>query len=182
MDFGSFQQLLGSELILLIKIVGFWNFLLCCQIFWKNEKSRILLLTILGYMILLSLSFPANRYLIFVVPFWAILVCQHISLSRIFWWGYVAVLGGLNLFATLYQVSNASASSNMANWAIKNDVRINLGGVLHSHVGDFSHYDPNSHLVVSLAGAQIGRILHEEPVHVMGFPIRSYVLTDTKSN
>ena len=182
MDFGSFQQLLGSELILLIKIVGFWNFLLCCRAFWKDEKSRILLLTILGYMILLSLSFPANRYLIFVVPFWALLICQHITLSRMFWWGYVSVLVGLNLFATLYQVSNASASSNMANWAIKNDVRINLGGVLHSHVGDFSHYDPNSHLVVSLAGAQIGRILHEEPVHVMGFPIRSYVLTDTKSN
>ena len=133
-------------------------------------------------MILLSLSFPANRYLIFVVPFWALLICQHITLSRMFWWGFVAVLVGLNLFATLYQVSNASASSNMANWAIKNDVRINLGGVLHSHVGDFSHYDPNSHLVVSLAGAQIGRILHEEPVKVMGFPIRSYVLTDTKSN
>ena len=72
MDFGSFQQLLGSELILLIKIVGFWNFLLCCRAFWKDEKSRILLLTILGYMILLSFSFPANRYLIFVVPFWAI--------------------------------------------------------------------------------------------------------------
>ena len=133
-------------------------------------------------MILLSLSFPANRYLIFVVPFWAILVCQHISLSRIFWWGYVAVLGGLNLFATLYQVSNASDSSNMADWAIQNDVRINLGGILHSHVGDFSHYDPNSHLVVSLDGDQIGRILHEEHVHVLGFRIRSYVLSDTKSN
>ena len=182
MDFGSFQQFLGNEIILLIKIIGFWNFLLCCQAFWKDEESRILLLTILGYILLLSLTRPANRYLIFVVPFWAILVCQHISLSRMFWGGYVSVLAGLNLFATLYQVSNATASANMADWAIQNDVRINLGGILHSHVGDFSHYDPNSPLVVFLAGAQVGRILHEEPVHVLGFPIRSYVLTDTNSN
>ena len=182
MDFGSFQQLLGSELILLIKIIGFWNFLLCCQAFWKDEESRILLLTILGYMILLSLSFPANRYLIFVVPFWAILVSQHIPLSRLFWWGYISALAGLNLFATLYQVSNATASANMADWAIQNDVRINLGGILHSHVGDFSHYDPNSPLVVSLAGAQVGKILHEESVHVLGLKIRSYVLTNTNSN
>ena len=182
MDFGSFQQFLGNEIILLIKIIGFWNFLLCCQIFWKDEESRILLLTILGYILLLSLTRPANRYLIFVVPFWAILVCQHISLSRMFWLGYVSVLAGLNLFATLYQVSNATASANMADWAIQNDVRINLGGILHSHVGDFSHYDPNSPLIVSLAGAHFGRILHEEPVHVLGFQIRSYVLTDTNSN
>ena len=55
-------------------------------------------------------------------------------------------------------------------------------GILYSHVGDFSHYDPNSTLVVSLADTEVGRILHEEPVHVFGFPIRSYVLTDTNSN
>ena len=77
-----------------------------------------------------------------MVPFWAMLVCQHISLSRLFWWGYISILAGLNLFATLYQVSNATASANMAEWAI--DVKINLGGIVYP-VGDFSHYDPNGH-------------------------------------
>ena len=181
MDFGSFQQLLGNEVILLIKIIGFWNFLLCLQIFWKDEESRILLLTILGYIILLSLTRPANRYLIFVVPFWAMLVCQHISISRLFWWGYISVLAGLNLFATLYQVSNATASANMAEWAVKNDVKINLGGIVYAHVGNFSHYDPNSPLVVSLAGSHDGEILHEEQVSVLSFPIRRYILTNTDS-
>jgi hypothetical protein len=181
MDFGSFQQLLGNEVILLIKIIGFWNFLLCLQIFLKDEESRILVLTILGYIILLSLTRPANRYLIFVVPFWAILVCQHISLSRLFWWGYISILAGLNLFATLYQVSNATASANMAEWAVKNDVKINLGGIVYAHVGNFSHYDPNSPLVVSLAGSQDGEILHEEQVSVLSFPIRRYILTNTDS-
>ena len=179
MDFGSFQQLLGNEVIFLIKIIGFWNFLLCLQIFWKDEESRILLLTILGYIILLSLTRPANRYLVFVVPFWAMLVCQHISLSRLFWWGYISVLAGLNLFATLYQVSNATASANMAEWALKNDVKINLGGIVYPHLGEFSHYDWYSKFKVSLAGSQNGEILHEEEVSVLNYIVRKYVLIDT---
>ena len=178
MDFGSFQQFLGFEVILLIKIVGIWNFLLCCQAFWKDKESRIMPLTILGYIVLLSLTRPVNRYLIFVIPFWAILICQHISLSRLIWWVYVSILVGLNLFATLYQISNATASANMAEWAVQNDVRVSLGGIVYSHVGDFSHYDPNSNFIVSLAGTLTGEILHEESVTVFGFPIRSYVLTN----
>ena len=178
MDFGSFQQFLGFEVILLIKIVSFWNFLLCCQAFWKDEESRIMLLTILGYIILLSLTRPVNRYLIFVIPFWAILICKQICLSRLFWWGYISILAVLNLFATLYQVSNATASANMAKWAVQKDVRVNLVGTVRAHVGDFSHYDSNSNLVVSLAGNHTGEILHEESVMVFGLPIRSYVLTN----
>ena len=94
------------------------------------------------------------------------------------WWGYVTILAGLNLYATLYQVSNATASANMAEWAVQNNVRVNLGGIVYSHVGNFSHYDPNSNLIVSLAGTLTGEILHEESVKVFGFPIRSYVLTN----
>ena len=85
----------------------------------------------------------------------------------------------LNLFATLYQISNATASANMAEWAFRNDTRINLGAILHSHVGDFSHYDPNSKFVVSLASSNTLDVLHEEEVRVLGFKIRSYVLTDS---
>jgi len=182
MDFGSFQQFLGVEIILLIKIIGFWNFLLCCQAFWKDEDSRIMLLTILGYIVLLSLTRPVNRYLIFVIPFWAILIYKHILLSSILWWVYVSILAGLNVFASVYQVSNATASANMAQWAVQNNVRINLGGILRAHVGDFSHYDPKSNLVVSLEGSHTGKVLHEESVMVFGFPIRSYVLTKTSSS
>ena len=177
MDFGSYHQLLGTEVILLIKIISFWSFLLCCHTFWKDEESRILLLTILGYIALLSLTRPANRYLIFVIPFWAMLIFQHISLSRLFWWGYVSILVGLNLFASLYQVSNATASARMAEWAVQNDIKINLGGIVYAHVGDSSHHDPKSNLVVSLSGPGTGDVLHEETVTVLGFPIRSYVLT-----
>ena len=46
----------------------------------------------------------------------------------------------------------------------KNDVKINLGGIVYAHVGEFSHYDPNSPFEVSLAGSLNGEILHEEKV------------------
>ena len=67
----------------------------------------------------------------------------------------------------------------MAEWAVKNDVKINLGGIVYAHVGEFSHYDPNSPFQVFLAGSQNGKILHEEEVSVFNFTIRKYVLTDT---
>jgi len=67
----------------------------------------------------------------------------------------------------------------MAEGAFHNNLRVNLGGIVRAHVGDFSHYDPKSNLVVSLAGTHTGKIIHEESVMVFGFPIRSYVLTNT---
>jgi hypothetical protein len=113
MDFGSFNQFLGEDIILLIKIIGFWNFLLCCKIFWNDDKSRIILLTVLLYMVFLSMTRPAQRYLIFVIPFWAIMICLRLEIHRIVQVGYVLILCVLILYATLYQVQNARASSEI---------------------------------------------------------------------
>ena len=90
----------------------------------------------------------------------------------------ILFLAGLNLFATLYQVSNATASSNIAEWAVKNDVKIN-SRIVYPHLGEFSHYDWNSKFKVSLAGSQNGEILHEEEVSVLNYIVRKYVLIDT---
>ena len=100
MDFGSLEKLIGSEIILIIKVLGFWNFLLCCKAFWKDEDSRILLLTILGYIMILSFTRPSQRYLIFVIPFWAIMICLRFEIHRVVQVGYLFILCGLNIFAT----------------------------------------------------------------------------------
>ena len=181
MDFGVFNQFIGEEVILLVKIFGFWNFLVCCQTFWKDEKSCIMLLTILGYIILLSFTRPVNRYLIFVIPFWAILVCQHISISRYYWWTYVSILLGLNFFATLYQVSNASAAASIANWAVKNNISVVLDGVSRAHIGDFSHYDEYSNYEVRFERNESRELLHKETVSVLGITLGSYVLKKIKN-
>ena len=173
MDFGSFNQLLGEDIILLIKIIGFWNFLLCCKIFWNDDKSRILLLTVLLYMVLLSMTKPAQRYLIFVIPFWAIMICLRLEIRRVVQVGYVFILCGLNLFATIYQVQNARASAEIAAWSQSKDIQIN-SAVIYPHVGIFSHHDPKSKITVTMNPKPNDKILFSRAVKILNYPLREY--------
>ena len=147
MDFGSLEKLVGSEIILIIKALGFWNFLLCCKAFWKDEDSRILFLTILAYIMILSLTRPAQRYLIFVIPFWAMLIFQHISLSKIIQLGYLLVLIGLSSIMTLNQISTAYTAEEVAQWSLKYNI-ITDYGVIQPHVGGYKNYKVNSNYTV----------------------------------
>ena len=180
MDFGSFEQLLGNEIIILIKAVSFWNFCCCCYLFFQSRESRVLILTIIFYIIILSLTRPAQRYLIFIIPFWAMLVCGTISLQRFLWVGYAFTLVVLNLFATLYQINNARASSRMADWAKENNLIIDFG-VIHPHIGNNSRHDPSSpyKVVIGSSGSEV--IVHEEEVAVLGKRIRIYNLVNRDS-
>jgi hypothetical protein len=173
MDFGSFEQLLGSEVILIIKALGFGNFLLCCHVFWKDEESRILLLTILGYIVLLSFSRPAQRYLIFVIPFWAMLICLRLEIHLVVQVGYVLILCVLNLFTTLYQVQNARASSEIVIWSQSKDIQIN-SAVIYPHVGIFSHHNPKSKIRVTMNPQPKEKILFSRAVKIFNYPLREY--------
>ena len=173
MCFCSFNQLLGEDIILLIKIIGFWNFLLCCKIFWNDDKSRILLLTVLLYMVLLSMTRPAQRYLIFVIPFWAIMICLRLEIHRIVQVGYVLILCVLNLFTTLYQVQNARASSEIAVWSQSKGIQIN-SAVIYPHVGIFSHHNPKSKITVTMNPQPKVKILFRRAVKIFNYPLREY--------
>jgi hypothetical protein len=173
MDFGSFNQLLGEDIILLIKIIGFWNFILCCKIFWNDDKSKVLLLTVLLYMVFLSLTRPAQRYLIFVIPFWAIMICLRLEIHRVVQVGYVLILCGLNLFATLYQIQNARASAEIAAWSQSKDIQIN-SAVIYPHVGIFSHHDPKSKITVTMYPKSNDKILFSRAVKIFNYPLREY--------
>ena len=173
MDFGSFNQLLGENIILLIKMIGFWNFLLCCKIFWNDDKSRILLLTVLLYIVLLSMTRPAQRYLIFVIPFWAIMICLRLEIHRVVQVGYVLILCGLNLFATLYQVQNARASAEIAAWSQSKNIQIN-SGVTYPHVGIFSHHNRKSKISVTMNPQPKEKILFRRAVKIFNYPLREY--------
>ena len=153
--------------------MGFWNFLLCCKLFWNDDKSRILLLTVLLYIVLLSMTRPAQRYLIFVIPFWAIMICLRLEIHRIVQFGYVLILCVLNLFATLYQVQNASASAEIAAWSQSKEIQINLG-VIYPHVGIFSHHDPKSNITVTMNPKPSDKILFNRPVKILNYPLREY--------
>lgn len=180
MDFGSLELLLGSNIILAIKAIGFWNFLLCCQHFYQEPRTRTLLLTVLLYIAVLSVTRPAQRYLIFVIPLWAILICQGMALHRLVWYGYVACLIPLNMFVSLYQVSNARAAWNLAEWAEENRLVVDLGAI-HPHVGNTGIHVSGSSYLVSIGDPDGENVMHSEDISVFGVRLRSYILTDSGS-
>lgn len=182
MNFGSLDQLIGSELILLIKIIGFWNFILCSELFLKNKENRILCLTILIFILLLSTTRPAQRYLIYIIPFWALMIHQsRIHIHVFYKWGYIFALLIVNIFVTLYQVSNAKASENIIFWAKENNLSINTN-VIYPHVGYASNHSWDSDLVVRLHKDINDQIIYESPVSVLNYEIRKYIVVKETKN
>ena len=173
MNFGSFNYVFGADLIFVIKVVGFWNFLICIFHFWKKDESRVTLVTILFYIVFLSFSRPTQRYLIFVIPLWATLICRHIELRQILRWGYLSMLVGLNIVATMFQVSNAVASERIAEWSRENDIFIRAS-IIYSHVGPFSHHDPQSATYVALSVEPEDEVLTAQDVAILGYPLKTF--------
>ncbi|MDE0821664.1 MAG: hypothetical protein OSA95_11115, partial [Opitutales bacterium] len=103
---------------------------------------------------------------------------SHIRLHRLFWWGFVISLCGLNGFTSLYQVSNAQASADIARWSVQNNLYIDAG-VIHSHVGEYLHQDAKSELIVRLTPKANEKILFQKPVKVLGHTIRNYIVVQT---
>jgi hypothetical protein len=180
MNFGSLDQILGSEFILLIKIIGFWNFLLCIEIFLRNKKSRVMALTVLFYMLLLSASRPAQRYLLFVIPFWALLIVQsNIKLHALFKWGYLSCLLMMAIFSSVYQVANAKASKDIISWSEKENLLINTNHI-YPHVGDSLMHSWESDLSVELEAQEGQDVIFISPVSVFGYEIRRYLVVKNK--
>jgi len=121
---------------------------------------------------------PAQRYLIFVIPFWAIMICLRLEIHRVVQVGYVLILCGLNLFATLYQIQNARASSEIAAWSQSKDIQIN-SAVIYPHVGIFSHHDPKSKISVKMNPQPNEKILFSSVVNVFSYPSKRVFYSST---
>ena len=124
-------------------------------------------------MALLSMTRPAQRYLIFVIPFWTIMICLRLEIYRVIQVGNVLILCGLNLFATLYQVQTARASAEIAAWSQSKDIQIN-SAVIYPHVGIFSHHDPKSKITVTMNPKPNDKILFSRAVKILNYPLREY--------
>ena len=180
MNFGSLDQILGSHVILLVKIIGFWNFLLCLDIFIRNKKYRVLALTIIFYIAVLSATRPAQRYLLFIIPFWALLISQSdMKLHSLFKWGYISILLCLAIFTSLYQVANAKASEDVMDWSEENNLTINTNWI-YPHVGDSPMHSWDSNLSVQIESKENDEVLFKSPVMILGYEIRKYVVVRRK--
>lgn len=184
MNFGSLDQLLGNELILLIKIIGFWNFLMCINYFLKNKESRTITITILIFILILSATRPAQRYLLFLVPFWSILIVQsNIKIYSLLKWSYIAFLLLVASFSSLYQIANANAASEIVAWAQKENLTMNTYEI-YAHAGDSCVHIGDSHIGVELFATKSDEILFSKPVSIFGFELKRYfvVITEERKN
>jgi len=176
MNFGLLDSLLGTEFILLIKVIGFWNFLLCLELFWKNKKSRLIVSTILIFLLILSSTRPAQRYLLYIIPFWALLIVySKVHLHAFYRWGYILTISVLTLFSTLYQVSTANASKEVISWSQNKNMQIDTYEI-YAHVGDAENHTVDSDFIVVLNKGQNQEELHKVPVKIMGFTLTEYIV------
>ena len=107
------DKYIDSNILLIIKIIGFWNFMCCVKIFYYgDDETRINLVVVLTFIIILSFARPAQRYLMFIVPLWGILICNNIQIRRIFMVGYICLLISINTILTFNQVSTSKISNS----------------------------------------------------------------------
>ena len=132
-----------------------------------------MLLTILFYILILSFTRPANRYLIFVIPFWAILICGYIDLRKILKWGYISILIGVNIFSIIYQINTATAAEKIALWSQTNNITIKSNAI-YAHTGLFSNHNPRSKIYVSLSANPENELLTKQPVSILVYTIKTY--------
>ena len=189
MNFGSLDQLLGSEQILLIKIIGFWNFIICIDFFVRHKESRIMALAILFYISLLSFTRPSQRYLLFIMPFWSILIVQSnilivqskFKLFALFKWAYVLLLLMVAVFSSLYQVANAKVAKEIVVWSQNENIKINTYEI-YSHVGDSCIHEGESDISVEIKQymRESDEILFTKPVDIFGFEMKRYFVVKNK--
>lgn len=185
MGFGSFNNVFGPILIFLIKLFGIWNFIFCILHFSKYDESRMMLITVVIYIVILSLTKPAQRYLIFVIPFWAIMICKHFDMEKIFKWGYVGILIAVNFFATIYQINSGTAYEKIAFWVQKNNISFNSKGkgIDPHHFGIYPFHNSASKIYISPSAEPGKELLIKQSVSILGYPVKTYyVLKDSGIN
>ena len=149
MNFGPIHYFVNDKVDVLIKILG--SFLFCFFLAdvirdaWINNNrfARLLLFIIIPYLIASSLTRPAQRYLIFLVPLLIMFFVfhrldQNSGRKNFLGWGTVIIFVFLNLFSVNYQVAQANASERMAQWLIKHEmIQETHQGSIASHSGNY---------------------------------------------
>jgi hypothetical protein len=192
MSYGMLGSMLNGKMIIAIKVVCSSIFiLLILDIFIELRKGvdpflRLLSIIIITYLIVCSLGRPAQRYLIFCLPFlYYFLVFYRLDYRRlvhiIILVVTLIVFSITNITVVLYQVSQASAAENMVKWLSgANLLKKTVPGAIHDHCGHyFIPYQkslPTEYYVSEFkSGGQI--VVHEEGVNLFGRRIKTYYCT-----
>ena len=190
MNHGPLDGIMNGSLVLLMKGLGgicFVFLIFDCFVDGNKNKNAVagfLLTVCLPYLLICSTTRPAQRYLIFLIPiiFFYLVFYKtenHKHYRTVLGWGTVAVFVLTNIFAVNYQVAQARASDNMAQWLIKNNlIEQTHSGSLYSNSGQyFIPYlgSPKTQRVLERSG-DVETSLHSEKVVVFGKTLKTYYL------
>ena len=196
MNYGPLDGLLNGSLVFLVKGLGgiFFCFLVFDCFFEanknKNAVAGFILTVCLPFLLICSATRPAQRYLVFLIPLIFYFLVFYKLQGRIFFrsvlgWGTVAVFVLANIFAVNYQVAQARASDNMAQWLIENKmIEQTHPGSIYSNSGQyFTAFvgSPKTHRVLESSG-DVKTSLHSEKVVVFGKTLKTYYLPVPQKN
>ena len=161
------------------------------QFRFGDHQKRYFLVGLIPYLLLISGSRATQRYLIFMIPVALLLLVDASSALNIrirnLTWGVTAFgFAAVSLIGMSYLRAQGNASENMAVWMKRNDVIDQSSvGLMGVHAGQHFYglvqsevkYDV---IATSLDGEKLikERILHREPMNVLGKITRVYVLRE----
>ena len=196
MDYGRFFE--GEYLFFfrLAETIGFILGVLSVILMFSSRTSHsrvkiVILSGLIPYLFLISASYPSQRYLTFVVPGSLILLTnamQRISIScRNILVGSTALgFAAVSLLGMSYLTSQGNASEEMAVWVEENNlISQTSAGAISPHAGQHFWDVKTTEIryeiiaVTPATEAQVQeRILHREPMKVLGKVTRIYLLRE----
>jgi hypothetical protein len=161
------------------------------QVKQKDRFSSVLMAGALPCLVLMSASRPTQRYLLYFIPIllFVLVKMMKFKLGAICWVSMsitVAVFVSSSLYGMAYLRSQGNASEEMAVWVEDNNlISQTSAGVIRPHAGQ--HWwgieaDKTRYEIIAVtpsAEAQVEeRILHREPMKVLGKVTRVYLLRE----
>ena len=188
--------LLSPTLARIIESFGFVNGVAILQITWQRMRAgdrltQVLMAGLGPYLILISASRPAQRYLIYAIPIvFLILVKALEELPRkvkYFAVGSTALgFAAVSLLGMSYLTSQGNASEEMAVWVEENNlISQTSAGAISPHAGQHFWGVKTTELLYEIIAvtpateSQVReRVLHREPMKVLGKVTRVYLLRE----
>ncbi len=142
LDFGPLDRWLSPQVAsgLLSMFVFAGVFSLYTQIkIGESEKTKILMVVgVIVFLLVLSFTRPAQRYLLFVLPFIYLIVNAELLKVKSISFLFLIALMSSNVFIAYSQWSTGVASQGMVNFLVSNNMlHVTDPGDIESHVGNF---------------------------------------------
>ena len=188
--------LFSSTSARIIETFGFVNGVAILQIAWQrmragNRLTQVLMAGLGPYLILISASRPAQRYLIYAIPIVLLILVEALEElpRKVKYFAISTTALGfavVSLWGMSYLTSQGNASEEMAVWVEENNLISQTSvGAISPHAGQHFWGVKTTELLYEIIAvtpateSQVReRVLHREPMKVLGKVTRVYLLRE----